>query len=276
MKGHLARLATLAAAGYAVVLALAWLLQDRLLYFPGPDPSRTPREAGLAFEELTLTTSDGQRLQAWLIGAGKEPETPRGVVLVCNGNAGSIENRLGLARTLVDEGLGVLLFDYRGYGASSGRPDEQGLYFDAVAAYDVLVERGWEGRIAAWGESLGAAVALELALRRPLRGLCLHAPFGSLPAVAAEHYAWLPVGLLLRARYANDEKIAGLDAPLLVLHGSRDRIVPIAHGRALFEHAPEPKQLVEFDAGHNDDPFRSAEVRAAVGDFLRRVLAERD
>jgi len=266
-RRRIVTLLLLVTTGYALVCALLTIFQERLIYFPGGPPSADPGVYGLDFEELRLVASDGVELSAWLCRPPATSPT-RGAVVVSHGNAGNIGNRLHIARVLVESGFAALLYDYRGYGLSSGEPGEEGTYLDALAAHEALVERGFEGRIAGYGESLGGAVTVELALRRELRAVCLQSSFRSLPAVAAEHYPWLPVRWLVRHRYASEDKIDSLAVPLLVLHGRSDRVVPYAHGKRLAELAAEPKQFVELPGGHNDDPFADPAVREALQSFL--------
>ena len=180
---------------------------------------------------------------------------PGPAVLVCNGNGGDRSMRVALAAALSRLGLAVLLFDYRGYGGNPGSPSEEGLAADARAALGYLAGRPEvdPGRVVYFGESLGAAVALRLAVERPPAALVLRSPFASLAEVGRRHYPFLPVSLLLRDRYDSAARVGRLMAPLLVVAGGRDRIVPAAHSRRLFAAAPRPKRLVVLDgAGHND------------------------
>jgi hypothetical protein len=244
-----------------------YVFQARLVYFPGPAPSLTPAALGLAHRELELATADGERLHAWFLPR----EGASGAVLVCHGNAGSIEQRLELARAFHELGWAVLLFDYRGYGGSSGRPSEEGTVRDAEAAFAHLtvVEGLAPERIVLYGESLGVGVALELALRRPAAALIAESGFTSLPDMAAEVYPFLPARWLARIRYDNLPKIARLARPLLIVHSPEDEIVPVAHAHRLFAAAREPKRLVLTGGGHNDGGFvRRAEWRGEVGAFL--------
>jgi len=175
-------------------------------------------------------------------------------VLLCHGNAGNAGDRVLHAALLTAAGFDVLLFDYRGYGRSTGSPSEGGLYRDARAARSALLsEPGVDaGRIVYLGESLGGAVALALALEHPPRGLVLQSTFTSVRDMAREHYPFLPAGLVPDA-YPSLRRIRGLRVPLLVLHGDRDDIVPLAHGRALHDAAPREKRLHVFPGlGHND------------------------
>jgi fermentation-respiration switch protein FrsA (DUF1100 family) len=257
---------------YAAACLAAFLLQKRLVYFPGPPGGTTPADAGMRFEDLTLTTSDRVRVHGWLLPAAHA----RGVVLVCHGNAGSIAQRLPAARAFLAMGLSVLLLDYRGYGRSEGSPSEEGTYRDAEAAYDHLVQQaGFTAQsVIVYGESLGAAVAAELALRRGVAAVILESPFTSLRDIGARAYPFLPVRLLARLRYDNRAKAGRLRAPLLVIHSPQDEVVPFAQGRAVYEAAVEPKVFLQTDAGHNEGGFlRREEYQAKVRTFLEGALA---
>src|SRR5262249_20237252 len=154
-----------AAAAYGLVCLAFWIWQDRLLYWPGPPPRVTPASLGLEFEDMSIATRDGESLHAWLVKPSG-PAAKRGRGLVCHGNGGSIDVRLELALAFARMGFSTLLFDYRGYGGSTGRTNEEGTYLDAEAVHDRLVADGFAPRsIVAFGESLGGAVAVELALR---------------------------------------------------------------------------------------------------------------
>ena len=226
-------------------------LLNSFLYFPSPEIERRPADAGLNARDLRIETDDGERLHGWWI-ASSAPS--RSHVLLCHGNGGNIGDRVDHARLLSNSGFDVLLFDYRGYGESSGRPSEEGTYCDARAARRALLEQDGvdESRIAYLGESLGAAVALALALETPPRGLVLQSAFTSVREMARVHYPFLPRAMVPDA-YPNLERIEKLASPLLVLHGERDEIVPCSHGRALLEAAPDPKAIRVFPRlGHND------------------------
>src|SRR5688572_18430116 len=175
-------------------------------------------------------------------------------VLLCHGNAGNIGDRVLHARLLIDAGLDVFLFDYRGYGRSEGNPDEAGTYQDARAALGALVRQGGvhAARVIYLGESIGGAVALALALEAPPLGLVLQSAFTSIRDMGGLHYPLIPRAVVPDA-YPSLRRIAGLRSPLLVIHGDRDGIVPVAHGRALFEAAPGVKRIeIVRGAGHND------------------------
>lgn len=222
-----------------------------LLYFPARELLENPRDSGLDFEELAIETEDGERLHGWWVTTSRSHSA--GNVLFFHGNAGNIGDRVPLANLLASEGFDVMLFDYRGYGRSTGRPCERGTYLDAQAARDVMVARADcdPARVIYLGESLGAAVAAELAQSSPPCALILQSPFTSLRDVARRHYP-LPRSLIPDA-YPTIRRIRSIAAPLLVLHGDRDTIVPVSHGRKLFEAANQPKHLHVFPGlGHND------------------------
>ena len=226
-------------------------LLNALLYFPSRTIERSPGDAGLAYRDLFFETDDGERLHGWWISR-RAPG--HGHVLLCHGNAGNVGDRVPHAAVLTAAGFDVLLFDYRGYGHSSGRPSERGTYRDARAALACLLRQPDvdASRVLYLGESLGGAVALELALAHPPAGLVLLSAFTSVRAMGRVHYALIPTALVPDA-YPSLRRIGGLRAPLLVLHGEDDAIVPVEHGRALLDAAPDPKRMrIVPGAGHND------------------------
>jgi fermentation-respiration switch protein FrsA (DUF1100 family) len=243
---------------------------DRLVYFPSRvHDGGTPAALGLAYEDVTLTASDGVRLHAWYVPAPAAAHT----LLFLHGNAGNISHRLDKLAVLNDLGAAVLLLDYRGYGRSDGAPDEVGTYRDAAAGYDWLRRRGVPAeQLVAYGESLGGPIATDLAVGRRLGGLILESAPSSILAVARHHYPLLPVGMFLSAHYDALAKIGRVQAPLLILHSSADEIVPFAMAEELYAAANDPKQLVRLRGGHNDNFIVAAETyRAALHDFLRRA-----
>ena len=237
----------------AGALAAGWGLQRRLIYYPGP--SVVPPVASVlpGAREVRLHTADGLELGAWLMpasGPGRDV-----TVLVANGNAGNRSLRAPLAAVLSRAGMAVLLFDYRGYGGSSGTPSEAGLALDVRAAHQYLIEdRGVrQDRLLYFGESLGAAVVTELATEHPPAGLLLRSPFVELAAVGRAHYPYLPVDALLRDRYPLAEQLARIAVPATVVYGTEDGIVPPDQSRAVATHAGGPTVLVAVrGADHND------------------------
>ncbi len=224
---------------------------NQLIYFPERTLPAAPERMGLRHRELAPRTGDGEQLHGWWI---ESRSATIGHLLLCHGNAGNIADRLLHAALLSAAGFDVLLFDYRGYGASTGTPSEEGTYRDARAALRCLLEQPEVDprRVVYLGESLGGAIALELALFSPPAGLVLLSTFTSVRALARVHYPFFPAGVVPDA-YPSLQRIPRLAAPLLLLHGDQDEIVPIAHAHELFEAAPEPKALHMFaGVGHND------------------------
>ena len=249
----------------------ALLFENHFIYFPSRAHEVTPAMLGIPHEDAWLTTDDGVRLHGWYLpvhGAYR-------VILVSHGNAGNICHRLDRALRMQKHlRASVLLYDYRGYGASEGSPDEAGTYLDARAAYRYLVEekRAAPDRLVLFGESLGSAVCLELALARPAAALVLEAPFTSVPELARTTI-FAPLSSFVRTRYDNLARVRLLRMPLLVAQGDRDAIVPPAHGRRVFDAAPGPKRFFAIPgAGHNDTDLVGGEAYwQAIADFLDRL-----
>ncbi len=256
----------------AVVIALAilWWTQRSLMYFPSGGPVPPAGQAIGGAEDVELVTRDGLRLGAWFVLGRGAP--PRPAVLIANGNAGDRSDRAPLAAALARAGYSVLLFDYRGYGRNPGRPTEEGLLDDARAAADYLRERADvdQARIAYLGESLGSGVVTALAVERPPVALILRSPFTSFAEVGSHHYPWLPVAQFIRDRYPIDEQIPSVRAPLLIIAGAADEIVPLRFSQAVHEKAAEPKRLVVIDGvGHNDPELLAGErIMTAITQFL--------
>jgi uncharacterized protein len=236
--------------GILVLLVLLWVGQRSLIYLPGGAvPSTDAVLPGAT--EVVLRTDDGLELGAWHLAAPDGAHT----VLVAPGNAGNRAARAPLAQGLRERGLGVLLLDYRGYGGNPGRPTEDGLARDVRAARRHLVEEAGvaDRDLVYYGESIGAAVAVELAVEHPPAGLLLRSPFTSLADAAAVHYPILPVGLLLRDRFEVVEHVAEVDVPTVVVLGTADRIIPPEQSRRVAEAAAGPVRVVEVEgADHND------------------------
>jgi len=263
--------------GAAVYVGLAlylYVFQARYVYFPEL-PSRqveaTPADIGLAFQAVRLRTADGEALAGWFIPA----PAARGTLLYLHGNGGNIGHRLDQIAVFHRLGLNILIIDYRGYGASSGKPSEEGTYQDALAAWNYLTQEKHLApeQIVLFGESLGGSIAAWLAARHPPAGLVIYASFTSVPDMAQALYPMFPASRLARYRYDTRAALASVSCPLLILHSPEDEIIPFSHGQALLEAAREPKRLVELRGGHNDALQVSREVYTReIGAFLRTFL----
>jgi fermentation-respiration switch protein FrsA (DUF1100 family) len=249
--------------GYVAVVAVLYFVQRALMYFP--DTARvSPAAAGLPeAEEILLDTPDGEKLVAWYV----PPRDDRPVVLYLHGNGGALSHRAARFRLVTANGTGLVAVDYRGYGGSSGQPTEAGLAVDAETAYAFAAARYPAARIAVWGESLGTGVATALAAKRPIGRLILEAPFTSAVDLAVRRYPFVPVRWLMEDQFRSDLHISAVTAPLLVLHGARDPIVPIEYGERLFGLAREPKRLARFADGEHEDLDRYGAL-ATVRTFL--------
>ena len=251
--------------GYGGLLALMYVFQRALLYFP--DTNRVPpAQAGLPqAQEVMLTSADGEKLIAWFVA----PRGNKPVVLYFQGNAEGLTARVNRFTWLTADGTGLLALCYRGYGGSTGTPTEDGLIRDAGAAYDFARARYPAKRIVLFGESLGTAVATALAAGHEVVGVILDAPFTSAAEVGAAAYPFAPVRWFMKDKFHSDERIGRVSAPLLVLHGEQDSIVPIRFAERLFALAREPKRFIRFQqGGHVDlDDHGAAKV-------VREFLAE--
>jgi fermentation-respiration switch protein FrsA (DUF1100 family) len=234
---------------YAVLATVTYVAQRSLMYFP--DTARVvPAEAGLPeAEEVPLTAADGVRVAAWHV----PPRDDKPVIVYFHGNGGALHFRVARFRRLIADGVGLVALEYRGYGGSAGSPSEQGLIADAQAAYRFAAGRYPPRQLVLWGESLGSGVAIALAAERPVGRVILEAPFTSAVALGARHYWYLPVSLLMKDQFRSDLRIGKVTAPVMIMHGVHDRVVPYAMGEALFDLANKPKHFVRFlDGGHED------------------------
>lgn len=246
-------------------------LEQKNLYFPFRAVDATPEEIGLDYEEINIMTADGIRLSAWFIPS----EESRAVLLFCHGNGGNISHRLEKIMILNRLGLDILIFDYRGYGKSSGRPSEDGLYIDAEAVYDHMVnERKLPPqKIIGYGESLGGPVIIDLASKKKMRGIIIEDAFTSVMDMAKEHFPFIPT-FVLKSGYNSLEKIKNVSIPKLILHSINDEIVPFEQGQRIFEMASQPKDFVELRGGHNDAFIVSREIYSSGIDRFVMSLSE--
>jgi uncharacterized protein len=282
-RKRLKKLAGLSAAALLIFIMLR-AFEHSQVYHPDRNLAATGAELGFPFEDVTFTASDGVQLHGWFYPALPPPASsaahdaasaPR-VILLCHGNAGNISHRLDTCAALLTTGVSVLLFDYRGYGRSQGRPSEEGTYRDAQAAHQWLERKGFPGnRIIVFGESLGGGVAAELAVRAPVGALVLQSTFTSIPDVGAELFPWLPVRLLASIKYATASKLPRLKVPVLVMHSRTDELVAFHHATRNFAAANQPKLFWELKGEHNDALGERDNFIAGIRQFLPMVHGEK-
>jgi len=259
----LGSIAVLALCLYLGLAATIYFAQRSMMYFP--DRAHiAPAAADLPeAEEVPLTASDGAAIRVWHV----PPRDGKPVIVYFHGNGGSLPYRVGRFRRLLADGIGLVALEYRGYGGNAGSPSEQGLIADGETAYAFAAAHYPASEIVLWGESLGSGVALAVAAEKPVGRVILEAPFTSAAAVAELHYWYLPVWLLMKDQFRSDQRIGKVTAPLLILHGVHDQIVPYAMGERLFDMAKQPKHIARFlDGGHEDLDQNGA--LDAVGRFL--------
>ncbi|MGE0513980.1 MAG: alpha/beta hydrolase [Hyphomicrobiaceae bacterium] len=271
--GVLANLAGMSVALYALVVGAAWLGQRHLMYVP--DATRVaPAAAGLTgVDEQVLRTPDGAQVIVWRALAKAGHPT----ILYLHGNAGNLAGRADRFQRYQRQGFGLMMLSWRGYSGSSGHPTEVNNVADAGLVYDALVASGVRAEdIVVYGESLGSGVAIQLAGSRRVGALVLDAPYTSIIDVALLSYPYLPVRPLLIDRYESDRHIAKVTAPVLILHGERDAIIPVRMGRALYDLVQGEKKLALFpDGGHVDlDSYGAVElVTRWIGHVLGKGAA---
>ena len=261
----------------AIVLWLRWN-EPRMLYYPIREMEATPATLGLKYEDLTLTASDGIRINAWFLPAAPSPLTnlpPRTTVLFFHGNAGNIADRFEKLDVLHSLGADVLIIDYRGYGRSEGKPNEAGTYHDAQAAYVYLTKtlNREPKTVVVYGESLGSAVAADLASKVEVGGLVLEEAFTSIPDVGQKMFPFLPVRWLVRNKYDTLSKMPRIHAPVLILHSRDDEFFDIRHAQRLLAAANEPKLFWELTASHNEPVANRRHFIAGMEKFLDMVEA---
>ena len=266
-------------AGFVIlglVLSESCYMEESFIFFPVAEISATPRNYGLSFEDIYFKTEDGVTLNGWFVAYPGASTT----LLWFHGNGGNIGHRSEHLKLLHDKlKIDIFIFDYRGYGKSAGKPSEEGTYKDGVAAMEYLRSRkGVESKkIVLFGQSLGAAVATEIAVRQPELALILEAPFTSIRDMARIAAPWLPIGSLLRTKYDNLEKIKKVQAPIMVLHGDFDDVIPFDQGKRIFAAAPEPKEFYIIQGSrHNDTYIVGGEAYfKALKDFIEKAELRR-
>jgi fermentation-respiration switch protein FrsA (DUF1100 family) len=237
----------------AVIVCMLRWFEHSQVFIPSRSIHQTGAALSRAWEDISFAAADGTRLNGWYFPAQTNSPYASVAVLLCHGNAGNISHRLDYYDLLLQLGVSVFAFDYRGYGRSSGSPSEEGTYLDAEAAYRWVHDRGFGAtNIIALGESLGGAVVSELALRVPLAGIILVSTFSSIPAIGKELFPFLPVNWMCTIRYDTSSKLPRLKIPVLLMHSRNDTLIGYHHAEKNFAAANEPKFLWEIYGDHND------------------------
>ena len=255
---------------YALLALAVFIWSDKLVFYPNIGRS-TDWSLPSNAEEVWLESAGEPKLHAWFMQSPGADLT----VLYCHGNGGDLAGLKPMYDQLRAHKVNVFAFDYRGYGKSGGSPSEAGIYRDGLAAYDWLVANGGvrPQQIVVLGHSLGTTVATYVAAKRPCRGLILESPLASARAMASKIIPFPPLGWASRLRLDNEGRVKSIRCPILIVHGTSDTVIPIEHGRRVFEAANEPKKLVEVPGGgHNDLWSRgSSAYEQALAEFLRRL-----
>jgi fermentation-respiration switch protein FrsA (DUF1100 family) len=272
MTSTLMSIAAVLLIAYVALALLLFLMQSRFLYYPVREISCTPAELGLDFEDVTFTTTDGLKLNGWHIPALDS----RFTVLFCHGNGGNMMHRLDSINIFHNLGLNCLVFDYRGYGHSEGRPTEQGTYLDAAAAYRWLTEdkKIQPQDIIIFGRSLGGTIAAQLARNVDAKALAIESTFTSYVDIGRKFYWYMPVRLFARFSYDTIDYIKDVHCPVMVIHSANDEIVPFEFGRRLYETANEPKEFIEIVGSHNDGFVVSGDIYTGAWSEWLKFLEE--
>ena len=230
-------------------MALLFVFQEKLVFFPGKAIGDTPTTIGLQYEDVFLVTEDNIKIHGWFIA---HPDA-KATLLFFHGNAGNISHRIDSISIFYNLGLSVFIIDYRGYGNSEGTPSEHGTFRDAAAAWDYLVQerRLRPDEIIVFGRSLGGAVAAALAANVTPAAVILESTFTSIKELGKYHYPYLPVSWISRMHYPVDKQIASFNCPVLIIHSLQDMLVPVRFGQRLFEYAREPKMFLSISGDHN-------------------------
>jgi uncharacterized protein len=272
LRQRLLRVVLVSVAILGTMVAMLWALQRQLIYFPDASAVSPAADVLPGSRDITLHTADGLELGAWFVPAAGSEDTGM-AVLFAPGNGGNREGRARFAESLSRRGFAVLLMDYRGYGGNPGSPSEDGLADDADAAADALAELGYPApRTLYFGESLGTGVVAALQARRPAAGVVLRSPFTSLADVGAHHYPWLPVRALIRDRFPVLEHLESGDAPVTVVYGDRDSVVPTELSALVADGIPSlAERLVLPGVDHNDPAMFGDRVADAVTRLAEQV-----
>ena len=263
--------------GLLVIALMLYRFEHSQVYHPTRDAEYTTDDVGRPGEEVWLTTPDGPRLHAWFFAVDKASPRARFAMLFCHGNGGNLTSRPGYYRAILETGVSLLAFDYRGYGLSEGEPSEAGTYTDAASAYAWLRARGFAPEhILVWGESLGGGIASHVASTQTVGGLVLQSSFTSIPDIGAEIFPWLPVKLISRIKYDTLNRLPHIACPVVVMHSRADTTIRFHHGERNFAAAREPKAFVEIGGDHNDALLANRAAYVAGAEQLVRLAEGRE
>lgn len=256
--------------GYLLILCLMYIFQRYLIFLPSSDLMITPDQAGLQAQDLWMDTEDGERLHGWIF----PKEEAEYIIILSHGNAGNISGRIDIAKFLNELGLAVILYDYRGYGKSSGKPSEEGMYLDVEAVANfVKTEIGYsEKQMIMYGRSLGGAVASFAATRFNVGGLVLDSTFRNLKLMVKDLYPFVPASLA-RYEFSTESYLKQVSVPVMIMHSPKDEIADISQGKYLYDLAEKPKKFVELRGGHNENFHASTDIlRESWKEFLRIIV----
>ncbi len=253
---------------YAIVLLLAYVFQDSLIFYPQKLSSNYHYQLTGNDKEVFISTADGEVINGILFNRPGN----RHVVLYFHGNGGSLDSWQQTGAQILALGCDLLIIDYRGYGKSTGSFSEKGFYRDANAAYKFLIQSGYSpGQVIAYGRSLGTGVATQLAIDQKVAGLILESPYTSLGAVAAEKMPYLFPGLLLKYKLNTLAKAPQLKVPTLIIHGSADELIPCSQGQQLYNVIKAPKKLVLINGGGHNNLGMFNEHAECISDFISSI-----
>jgi uncharacterized protein len=255
----------------AILLVMASGCVSKAIYHPLGSVLHTPKDASLSFEDVTFSTRDGVKISGWWIPAAN----PRGTVLFCHGNGGNISSCLDSAIIINSLGLNLLVFDYRGYGTSTGSPSEQGTYEDADAAWTYLTSERKipPGRIIIWGRSLGGPIAARTASMHSAGLVIMESTFSSLQQLVNDRFFRTPSWVLSNYAYDTRKYLGKVGAPVLVIHSPDDEVVPFAHGKALYQSLTGPGSFLQIKGGHNNGFVLSRDVyQSSISTFINTYL----
>lgn len=253
-------------------IIIFWRFEVSQVYRPGRKLCATGAELGRTFEDIHFQAADGVDLHGWYFPADATSKRSDRAFLICHWNEGNVSHQLRLCRVLLRTGAAVFVFDYRGYGRSKGLPTEDGTYQDGQAAYQWLRGKGFAPeKIVLFGESLGGAIATEVAVREKASGLILQSTFTNVPDIGVMRFPWLPVRTLGRIRYNTLDKLPRITMPVLVMHSRKDEVVPFRQAENNYTAANEPKFFRELPCKHYDPACEEPAFQQAVDAFLKVV-----